>query len=144
MKRVKRFGVKGKLAPRYIGPFPIVEKCGPMAYKLDLPPSLAIVHNVFHILQLKKCLKAPSEVVLPDVTPLEADVSYLEHPIRLLDRKDRATRRKTLRFYKVQWSNHSDPFPLWKNVDPWLTSWTYHHHWPLFTTCSTYRNSRSV
>jgi hypothetical protein len=55
MKGVKRFGVKGKLAPCYIGPFPILEKCGSVAYKLDLPPSLAGVHDIFHMSQLKKC-----------------------------------------------------------------------------------------
>jgi hypothetical protein len=55
MKGVKRFEVKGKLAPRYIGPFLILNKCGTMAYKLDLPPSLARVHDIFHMLQLKKC-----------------------------------------------------------------------------------------
>jgi hypothetical protein len=49
MKAVKSFGVKGKLAPRYIGPFPILEKCGTVAYKLDLPPSLVRVHDIFHI-----------------------------------------------------------------------------------------------
>jgi hypothetical protein len=76
MKRVKRFGVKGKLAPRYIRPFPILEKCGTMAYKLDLPPSVVGVHEVFHVSQLKKCLKALMDVVLPKVTPLEADLLY--------------------------------------------------------------------
>jgi hypothetical protein len=85
MKGVKRFGVKGKLAPHYIGPFPILEKCGTMAYKLDLPPSLAGVHDIFHVSQLKKCLKAPMDVVLPKVTPLNADLSYSEHPIKVLD-----------------------------------------------------------
>jgi hypothetical protein len=75
MKGVKRFGVKGKLAPHYIGPFPILEKCGTVAYKLDLPPSLTGVHDIFHVLQLKKCLKAPMDVVLPEVIPLEADLS---------------------------------------------------------------------
>jgi hypothetical protein len=75
MKGVKRFGVKGKLAPHYIGPFPILEKCGTMAYKLDLPPSLAGVHDIFHVSQLNKCLKAPVDVMLPEVTPLEADLS---------------------------------------------------------------------
>jgi hypothetical protein len=85
MKGVKRFVVKGKLAPRYIRPFPILEKCGIVAYKLDLPPSLAGVHDIFHVSQLKKCLKAPMDVMLPEVTPLEADLSYLEHPIKILD-----------------------------------------------------------
>jgi hypothetical protein len=62
MKGMKRFEVKVKLAPRYIGPFPILEKYGPVAYKLDLLPSLAGVHNMVHVSQLKKCLKAPSGV----------------------------------------------------------------------------------
>jgi hypothetical protein len=85
MKDMKRFGVKGELAPRYIGPFPILEKCGTVAYKLDLPPSLARVHDTFHMSQPKKCLKAHVDVVLPEVTPLEADLSYPEHPIKVLD-----------------------------------------------------------
>jgi hypothetical protein len=73
MKDVKRFGVKGKLSPCYIGPFPILEKCGKVAYKLELPPSLVGVHDIFHVSQLKKCLKAPVDVVLPEVVPLETD-----------------------------------------------------------------------
>jgi hypothetical protein len=98
---VKRFGVKEKLAPRYIGPFPILEKCGSVAYKLDLPPSLAGVHNIFHVSQLKKCLKAHMDIVLPKVTLLEADLSYPEHPIKVLDQKDRVTRRKIIKFFKI-------------------------------------------
>jgi hypothetical protein len=117
MKGVKRFGVKGKLAPRYIGPFPILETCGYVAYKLDLPPSLARVHDIFHVLQLKKCLKAPVDVVLPKVTPLEADLSYPEHSIKVLDHKDRVTRRKTFKFFKIQWSNHSEEEATWESED---------------------------
>jgi hypothetical protein len=85
MKGVKRFGVKGKLAPRYIGSFPVLEKCGTVAYKLDLPQSLARVHDIFHVSQLKKCLKMPVDVVLPEVIPLEAELSYPEYPIKVLD-----------------------------------------------------------
>jgi hypothetical protein len=85
MKCVKRFGVKGKLTPHYIGPFPILGRCGTMAYKLELPPSLVGVHNIFHVSQLKKCLKAPVDVVLPEVAPLKSDLTYPEHPIKILD-----------------------------------------------------------
>jgi hypothetical protein len=85
MKGVKRFGVKGKLAPRCIGLFPIIEKCWTVAYKLDLPPSLHGVHVIFYVSQLKKCLKAPVDIVLPEVAPLEADLSYPEYPIKVLD-----------------------------------------------------------
>ena len=60
---IQRFGVKGKLAPRYIGPYPIIEKCGPVAYRVQLPSDLAAIHNVFHVSQLKKCLRIPMERV---------------------------------------------------------------------------------
>jgi hypothetical protein len=102
MKGMKMFWMKGKLAPRYIGPFPILEKCGNMAYKLELPPSLSGVHDIFHVSQLKKSLKASMDVVLPDVAPLEADLTYPEHPVKILDQKDYVTRRKTITFFKVQ------------------------------------------
>jgi hypothetical protein len=59
MKGISRFGIKGKLAPRYIGPFPILEQYGPVTYQLQLPETLSAVHNVFHVSQLKKCLRVP-------------------------------------------------------------------------------------
>jgi hypothetical protein len=126
MKGMKRFGVKGKLAPRYIGSFPILEKCGTVAYKLDLPPSLTGVHNIFHMSQLKKCLKAHVDVMLPEVTPLEADLSYPEHPIKVLDQKDRVTRRKIIKFFKIQWSNHSEEEATWES------KYFLHSHHPDF------------
>jgi hypothetical protein len=108
MKGVKRFEVKGKLAPCYIRLFPILEMCGTVAYKLDLPPSSTRVHDIFHVSQLKKCLKTLVDVVLLEVTPLETNLSYPEHPIKILDQKDRVTRRKTIKFFKIQWKNHSE------------------------------------
>jgi hypothetical protein len=79
MNGVKRFRVKGKLSPRYIGSFPILEKCGNVAYKLELPLSLAGVHDIFHVSQLKKCLNASMDVVSLEVAPLETDMTYPEH-----------------------------------------------------------------
>jgi hypothetical protein len=117
MKGVKRFGVKGKLVPRYIGPFPTLENCGTVAYKRDLSPSLAGIHDIFHVSQLKKCLKAPVDIVLPEETMLEDDLSYPEHPIKVLDQKDRVTRRKTIKFIKIQWSNHSEEEATWESED---------------------------
>jgi hypothetical protein len=117
VKSVKRFGVKGKLTPRYIRPFPILEKCGTVSYKVDLPPSLTGVHNIFHVSHLKKCLKAPMDVVLPEVTPLEADLSYPEHPTKILDQKDRVTRHKMVKFFKIQWCNCSKEEETWESED---------------------------
>jgi hypothetical protein len=79
MKGMKRFGMKQKLARRYIGPFPILEKCGNVAYLLELLSSLVGVHDIFHMSQVKKCLKAPVNVVLPEVAPLEAYLTYPEY-----------------------------------------------------------------
>ena len=75
MKGVHRFGVKGKLAPRYVGPFKITERCGAVAYRLELPPHLAAVHDVFHVSQLKKCLRIPEEVV--DISQLQLNLTSL-------------------------------------------------------------------
>jgi hypothetical protein len=68
-----------RVSPCYIGPFPILERCETVAYKLDPPPSLAGVHDIFHVLQLKKYLNAPMDIMLPKVTPLEADLLYPDH-----------------------------------------------------------------
>jgi hypothetical protein len=117
MKGVKRFGVTGKLSPRYIGQFQILKKCGKVSYKLELPPSLAGVHDIFHVSQLKKCLKAPVDVVLPEVAPLDTDLIYPEHLIKILDQKSHVTRRKTIKFYKIQWSNHTKAEATWESED---------------------------
>jgi hypothetical protein len=78
---------------------------------------LAGVHDIIHVSQLKKCLKAPVDVVLLDMTPLEADLTYPEHPVKILDKKDRITRCKTIKFYKVQWSNHTEEEATWESED---------------------------
>jgi hypothetical protein len=77
--------IKGKLPPRYIGPFLMLARLGNVAYRLELPPTLVGVHNVFHISQLKKYLKPPVDVIVDGVSPLDADLSYLEHPVKILD-----------------------------------------------------------
>jgi hypothetical protein len=97
VRGIQRFGVKGKLAPRYIRPFEILENCGPVAYRLQLPSQLTTIHNIFHVSQPRKCAKVPTEIIDPQTIEIEADLTYTEHPIRVLDTKDRSTRRETIR-----------------------------------------------
>jgi hypothetical protein len=117
MKGVLCFGVKGKLEPRYIGPFPILERYGPVAYRLQLHETLSVVHNVFHVSQLKKCLQVPDRTIEVTDVALEPDLTYLEHSIRVLDQKDRITRRITLKFYKIQWNQHTEDEATWETQD---------------------------
>jgi hypothetical protein len=101
MKGVRRFGIKEKLAPRYMGLYPIIDKYGPTSYQVELPSRLSGVHNVFHVSQLKRCLKSPADVVIEDTIPLEPDLTYKAYPTKILDQQDRVTHKAT-RFYKVQ------------------------------------------
>jgi hypothetical protein len=88
-----------------------------VAYRLQLPESLSAIRNAFHVSQLKKCLRIPDRTInVVDVT-LEPDLTYLEHPIRVLDQKDRITRKRTLKFYKVQWNQHTEDEATWETQD---------------------------
>jgi hypothetical protein len=127
MKGVNRFGVKGKLAPRYIGPFPIIDRCGQVAYRLKLPERLSGVHNVFHVSQLKKCLRVPDRVQDIEDVKLEPDLTYSEYPIRVLDQKARVTRMTTTKWYKVQWSQHSEEEATWESEDYLLENFPEFH-----------------
>ena len=96
-----RFGKSGKLSPRFIGPFEILERIGEVAYRLALPPQLSGVHDVFHVSMLRKYEPDPSHVL--DWTDLEVggDASYEERPVRVLDRRDQVLRGKTIPLVKV-------------------------------------------
>jgi hypothetical protein len=107
-KGVQRFGIKGKLAPRYVGPFEITKLCGPVAYRIRLPSQLAAIHDVFHISQLKKCIKVPIEILEPQAIKIEPYLSYAEQPIQNLDTKERTTRRKKIKMYKIFWDHHTE------------------------------------
>jgi hypothetical protein len=85
MKGLHRFGIKGKLAPSYIGSYPIIDKYGPTSYQVELPVKLSGVHNVFHVSQLKRCLKPLTDVVIEDTISLEPDLTYKAYPIKILD-----------------------------------------------------------
>jgi hypothetical protein len=80
MKGVCRFDIKGKLAPRYISSYPVIDKYGLISYQVELPSKLLKVHNVFHVSQLKRCLKPPTDVVVEDTIQWEPDLTYKTHP----------------------------------------------------------------
>jgi hypothetical protein len=88
MKGVRRFGIKGKLAPHYIGSYPIIDKYEPLSYQVELPSKLSGVHNVFHVSQLKICLKPPTDVIIEDIIPLDPDLTYKAYPTKILDQQD--------------------------------------------------------
>jgi hypothetical protein len=89
-----------------------------VAYRLQLTKTLSAVHNVFHVSQLKKCLRVPDRTIddVRDVT-LALDLTYSEYPIRVLDQKNRVTRRRVLKFYKIQWNQHTEDEATWETQD---------------------------
>jgi hypothetical protein len=101
MRGTRRFKVKGKLAPRYVGPFKIVDRKGEVVYQLELPPQLSDIHDVFHVLQLKKCLWIPEEQLPMEELDLGGDLSYSEKPIKILDTAERVTHNKVIKICKV-------------------------------------------
>ena len=117
MRGVKRFNAKGKLAPRYIGPFKVAERMGEVAYKLELPEKLAGVHDVFHVSQLKKCLRVPEEQIPIEELNVQEDLTYDEFPIKILERSERVTRSKVIRMCKVQWNHHTEDEATWERED---------------------------
>ena len=101
MKGTHRFRIKGKLAPCYIGPFRILARHGHVAYKLELPPQFSHIHDAFHVSQLHCCFKeSPHRAVDHEMLDLQDDLSYKEHPIRILDQAERRTCQKTTKFLK--------------------------------------------
>jgi hypothetical protein len=114
---VQRFGTKGKLAPHYIGPYEIMEACEPVAYKLKLPPKMPAIHNVFHVCQLKKCVRLPTEFIAEPEVEIEPDLSYQEYPSKILDCKERSTRAKSIKMYKIQWCNDSEEEATWETEE---------------------------
>ena len=86
-KKVMRFGKKGKLSPRFIGPYEVIEKVGPVAYRLALPPELEKIHNVFHVSMLRRYLSDPSHVVSSKTIELRPDLTYEEEPVEILARE---------------------------------------------------------
>jgi hypothetical protein len=110
---MRRFKVKGKLSPRFIGPSRVFRRVGEMAYQLVLPDNLSDIHNVFHVSQLKKCLRVPEEPLPMEELSVQGDLTYMEYRIKILDTLTRVTRNKVIKMCKEQWSHHGEDEATW-------------------------------
>nr|CAD1821796.1 unnamed protein product [Ananas comosus var. bracteatus] len=114
MRGVRRFGVRGKLSSRYIGPYEILERIGTVAYRLALPPKLADVHNVFHVSNLRKYIPDPEHAMLYEPPELQEDLSYEEFLVAIIAREVRKLRNREIPYVKIRWSNHDDREATWE------------------------------
>ncbi|GKD31663.1 hypothetical protein Tco_1242441 [Tanacetum coccineum] len=108
-KGVVRFGKKGKLASRFVGPFEIIKKVGPVAYRLDLPEELNGVHDTFHVSNLKKCLAYPTLQVHLDEIRADAKLNFVEGPVEILEREFKKLKRSRIAIVKVWWNSKRGP-----------------------------------
>ncbi|GJZ22834.1 hypothetical protein Tco_0559873 [Tanacetum coccineum] len=116
-KGVVRFGKKGKLAPRYVGPFEILERIGPVAYRLRLPEELSGVHDTFHVSTLKKCLADASLHVPLNEIKVDKTLRFIEEPVEILDREVKSLKRSKISLVKVRWDSKRGPEFTWERED---------------------------
>ena len=139
MKGVMRFGKKGKLSPRYIGPYLIIYRMGNVAYELDLPTKLEAIHPVFHIFMLKKCSGDPLLVVPTESIGVKESLSYEEIPVQILDRQVRKLRTKEAASVKVLWRNQFVEEATWEAEEDMKTRYPH-----LFVPNGDYVNGKSL
>ncbi|KAJ9538003.1 hypothetical protein OSB04_030736 [Centaurea solstitialis] len=124
-KGVMRFGKKGKLNPRFVGPFTIVERVGEVAYKLELPENLRGIHSTFHISNLRKCLAEVDKSIPLHEIEVDDKLNFVEQPELILDRKLRKLRRKEIPLVKIQWRYHKGPEATWELEDEMRKKYPY-------------------
>ncbi|OAY81215.1 Transposon Ty3-G Gag-Pol polyprotein [Ananas comosus] len=125
-KGVKRFGIRGKLSPRFIGPYEVLERIGPVAYRLALLPNLSGVHNVFHVSTLRRYVFDPTHILESTPVDLQEDLSFEEHPVRILAREVKRLRNREIPYVKILWSNHEEREATWELESAML------EHYPTF------------
>ncbi|GJX79408.1 putative nucleotidyltransferase, ribonuclease H [Tanacetum coccineum] len=122
---VKRFGIKGKLSPRFIGPFEILERIGEVSYRLALPPQLSHVHDVFHVSLLRGYHYHPLHVASYPFDQIQPDMSLSEEPESILDRQERVMRNKIIPFVKILWKNHPEREATWETEESMRASYPH-------------------
>ncbi|GKF50524.1 putative reverse transcriptase domain-containing protein [Tanacetum coccineum] len=116
-KSVVRFRKKGKLAPRFVKPFEIIEKVGPVTYRLDLPEELNGVHDTFHVSNLKKCLADPTLKVPLDEIRVDAKLKFVEEPMEILEKEFKKLKHSRIAIVKVRWNSKCGPKFTWERED---------------------------
>ena len=112
-----RFRKKGKLSPRFIGPYEVIEKVGPVAYRLELPPDLENIHNVFHVSMLRRYHSDPTHIVSSETIELRPDLTYEEEPVEILAHEVKELRNKKIPLVKVLWRNHKTEEDTWESEE---------------------------
>ena len=113
-KKILRFGRKGKLSPRFIGPYEVLERVGPVAYRLALPLELAKLHDVLHVSMLRRYRSDPSHILPVQNIQVQEDFTFDEEPKAILDREIRQLRSKQVPLVKVLWQHHSMEEATWE------------------------------
>ncbi|XP_076913634.1 uncharacterized protein LOC143572327 [Bidens hawaiensis] len=134
-KGIVRFGKRGKLSPRYVGPFKITERVGSVAYRLDLPSELSGIHDVFHISNLKKCLSDESLIVPIEDIRVDDKLRFVEEPVEVMDWKIQKLRCNRIKLVKVRWNSRLGPEFTWERQDQMKAK--YPHLFPEETETST-------
>ena len=116
-KKVMRFGKKSKLSPRFIGPYEVIEKVDPVAYRLALPLELENIHSVFHVSMLRRYRSDPTHVVSSETIELRPDLTYEEDPVEILAREVKELRNKKISLVKVLWRNHKTEEATWESEE---------------------------
>ncbi|XP_028062622.1 uncharacterized protein LOC114265951 [Camellia sinensis] len=117
MKGQTQFGVKGKLAPRYVGPYEVLEKINPVTYRVALPPVMEHMHNVFHVSMLRNYLRDPLHVIEPTHVLLKDDYTYKERPIQIVNRRIKRLRNKEIPLVNVDWQNYGGTYVTWETEE---------------------------
>ena len=112
-----RFGKKGKLSPKCVGPFEVIECISEVAYRLALPPALSKLHDIFHVSMLKKYLHDPSHVLNYESLDVDPKLAYEERPMEILDRKDKVLCNKVVPLVKVLWRNQAVEEVAWETEE---------------------------
>ncbi|GKB44071.1 hypothetical protein Tco_0889013, partial [Tanacetum coccineum] len=116
-KGVVRFGKRSKLSPRYVGPFEIVERVGPVAYRLRLPQELVGVHDTFHVSNLKKCLADVTLHVPLEEVKIDDKLHFVEEPMEIMDREVKKLKKRRIPIVKVRWNSRRGPEFTWERED---------------------------